>query len=140
VNTERVTTHEGAFFMRTNTRIAGAVAGIALTLGSLGAVAAPASADKPAPCAQEQKHVDKAQEALAKVTAVFARQQAKVKKAKHELKVADTATERANAKRDLALSKAKRDHTKKVKTAQQQRLAKAQARLDACTAALPTAS
>ena len=44
--------------MRTTTRIAGAVAGIALALGSLGA--APAFADKPAPCAQQQKHVDKA--------------------------------------------------------------------------------
>jgi len=124
--------------MHTSTRIAGAVAGIALTFGSLGAVSAPASADKPAACAQQQKHVDKAQEALTKVTAVFARQQAKVKKAKHEVKVDDTAAERADAKRDLAHLKAKRDHTKKVKTAQQQRLAKAQARLAECQADQPT--
>lgn len=123
--------------MRPTTRIAGAVAGIALTFGSLGAVSA--SAEKPAPCAQQQTHVTKAEHALERVTAVFQARQAKVKKAKHQVKAADTARERAHAKRALAHAKEKRDHTKKVKTAQQQRLAKAQARLDACEAKQPTA-
>jgi hypothetical protein len=123
-------------FMRTTTRIAGAVAGVALALGSLGSVSA--SAEKPEPCAQQQKQVDRAEDALARVTLVFQRQQTKVKKAKHEVRVADTARERAHAKRDLAHAKAKRDHVKKAKTAQQQRLAKAEARLDACEAKQPT--
>jgi hypothetical protein len=123
--------------MRTTTRIAGAVAGVALALGSLGTV--PASAEKPAPCAQQQTQVDRAEAALARVNLVFQHQQAKVKKAKHEVKVADTGRERTNAKRDLAHAKAKRDHVKKAKTAQQQRLAKAEARLDACQAKQPTA-
>ena len=124
--------------MRPTTRIAGAVAGIALTFGSLGAVSA--SAEKPAPCAQQEQHVTKAQDALERVTAVFQAKQAKVKKAKHQVKVADTARERAHAKRALAHAKEQRDHTKKAKTAQQQRLAKAQARLDACEAKQPTAA
>ena len=124
--------------MRTTTRIAGAVAGIALAFGSLGAVSA--SAEKPAPCAQQHKQVDKAQDALERVTAVFAARQVKVKKARHEVKVADTASERAHAKRALAHAKAKRDHAQKAKKAQLQRLAKAQARLAKCEAAQPKAA
>jgi hypothetical protein len=123
--------------MRPTTRIAGAVAGVTLALGSVGALSATAA--EPQPCAQQQKQVDKAEVALEKVTAVFQNQQSKVKKAKHEVKVADSARERANAKADLAQAKEKRDHVAKAKTAQQQRLAKAQERLDTCEAGQPAA-
>ena len=45
---------------------------------------------------------------------------------------------RAEGERDLAKAKDTRDQAAKVKKAQQQRLARAQARLDACQAAQPT--
>lgn len=123
--------------MRPTTRIAGAVAGITFALGAVGAVSAAAA--EPEPCAQQQKQVDKAEVALERVTAVFQNQQTKVKEAKHEVKVADSARERANAKSDLAQAKEKRDHVAKAKTAQQHRLAKAQERLDTCEAGQPAA-
>ncbi len=124
--------------MRISTRIAGSVAGLALALGSFSA--ASAASEEPAPCEQQQTHVDKAVVALAKVTAVFQRQQDKVKTAKDEVKDAATAAKRADAKEHVSKVKAKLDHTAKAKKAQQQRLAKAQERLATCLAEQPPAA
>lgn len=122
--------------MHTSTRFAGVAAGITMAFGSI-AVVTPAVATapaKPAACTQQQKQVDRAESALARVTAVFERQQAKVKKAKHRATAADTAHQRNAARK--ALRKAKHDKTEAAKTkrAQQQRLAKAEDRLETCQA------
>lgn len=129
--------------MRTSTRTAGALAAIALTVGSLGTIttvsanAAGSGSDQPAACAQQQKQLDKANDALARVTAVFERQQDKVKHAKHESQAATTAHERNEARKELAAAKKDRDTAKKAKKAQQERVEKAQARLDECQADQP---
>lgn len=126
--------------MHPATRTAGVLAGAALTLGSLSTIASsPVSAAPPAPCAQQQKQVDKATEALARVTAVFERQKDKVAKARGEVRAADTARERRQAKREVAEAKADRADARTNKKAQQQRLAKAEARLEKCQAEQPTA-
>ena len=114
-------------------RLAGIAATAALTVG--GAFTATASADEAPttdPCAQQQAHVDKAEVALARVTAVFARQQERVA-AKQEV-VADAAPgqEKAAARHALKAAKDALVETKVTKRAQQQRLAKAQERLTAC--------
>jgi hypothetical protein len=88
-----------------------------------------------APCADQQAKVTKAEDALARVTAVFERQQAKVKKAKDEVEEADTKGERTKAAKGLEKAKEKKDKVKKAKKAQQMRLQKAQQRLDDCLAA-----
>ncbi|HTW15512.1 MAG TPA: hypothetical protein VMF51_10310 [Nocardioides sp.] len=125
--------------MHTATRTAGVLAGVALTLGSLSTIASsPVSAAPPAPCAQQQKQVDKATDALARVTAVFERQKDKVAKARGEVRAADTARERRQAKRQVAEAKADRADARTDKKAQQQRLAKAEARLEKCQAQQPT--
>jgi molecular chaperone GrpE (heat shock protein) len=89
-------------------RIATTAAGFALALGSLTTAATTAHAAPPEkePCARQAAQVAKAEEALAKVTAVFDKQRTKATKA-----------------------------TKKAKKAQVQRLAKAQERLAKCEAA-----
>ena len=104
-------------------------------MGSLG-LAAPAVAAAPdkEPCAKEQKQANRAQEALERVTAVFAKQKEKVKDAKAEVKQSDNANERAEARRDLKQAKAKKDKVKDNKRAQQQRVAKTQERLENCQA------
>jgi hypothetical protein len=89
------------------------------------------------PCAQQQAQVAKAEGALERVTAVFEKQQAKVKKAKKELVLADTAAEQAQAAKGLKIAQAKKDAAKKAKSAQLVRLEKAQTRLDKCLAAQP---
>ncbi|WP_148616383.1 hypothetical protein [Nocardioides rubriscoriae] len=129
--------------MHTATRVAGVVAGLTMTFASLGAV--PASyADEAAgdpaaaPCADQQAQVDRAEDALARVTAVFAKQQARVKKAKDDVEAADTPREEKRAERALAKAKDARAEAKQTKRAQQQRVARAQARLDACQAEQPT--
>lgn len=121
--------------MTRSTRIAGTVASLALMMGSLG-LAAPAGAAAPdqEPCAKEQKHADRAQDALERVTAVFAKQQTKVKEAKSEAKHADNRNERAAARQDLKDAKVKKDKVKESKKAQQQRVAKTQERLETCQA------
>jgi hypothetical protein len=128
--------------MNTTTRIAGIAAGITLTLGSVVATAPSYAADHtgstPAACAQQQKQVDKAEDALARVTAVFEHQQAKVAKAKHRSATADSAHERNAARHALQGAKHDRNDAKAAKKAQQQRLAKAQARLAACQADQPS--
>ncbi|SDC16052.1 hypothetical protein [Nocardioides lianchengensis] len=124
--------------MHVSTRVAGVVAGVTLTLGSLGTLTtAPATAVQKAPCAQQQKQVDKATAALARVTAVFERQQDKVAKARHEVRAADTARERRAARAELREAKEDRGDARAAKKAQQQRLAKAEARLDRCEAQQP---
>ncbi len=130
--------------MRTSTRTAGALAAMALTLGTLGTItatsanAAGSDSAKPAACAQEQKQLDKANEALTRVTAVFDKQQDKVAKAKDQSEAAMTAHERNEARKALAAAKKDRDMAKKDKKAQQQRVEKAQVRLTECQADQPT--
>lgn len=118
--------------MHARTRAAGLVAGATLALGTIGGLAPATAGEPPAPCAKQQAQVDKAEDALVRVTAVFERQQDEVKKAKHEVEAADTATERRAARRDLAKSRDAKADAKVTQRAQQQRLAKAQQRLDAC--------
>ncbi|MCW2813435.1 MAG: hypothetical protein JWN84_890 [Nocardioides sp.] len=123
--------------MHTATRAAGVLAGLTLTFGSLGAVAPAVAADAPekAPCAQQQTQVDRAEDALTRLTAVFERKQAKVEKAKDRAAAADTAQERNAARKALRTAKAEKAEAKEAKGAQQQRLAKAQERLEECQAA-----
>lgn len=120
--------------MRTTTRLAGAVAGLALgavaTVPS--AVAAEPEGQQPAACAQEQKQLDRAEDAYERVSKVFAAQQARVKKAHDRVEKAKSAQEKARAERALAEARHDRDDAAKDKRAQKQRVAKAQARLDAC--------
>lgn len=118
--------------MRTSTRLAGAVVGLTLALGTT-VIASPAEA-KPAACAQQQKQVDRAEDALARVTAVFERQKQRVAEAKGEVRQSDTARERSEAKRALAAAKHDRNKAAHNKQAQQQRVAKAQERLADCRA------
>ena len=118
--------------MRTSTRFASVVAGLTLALGTT-TIASPADA-KPAPCAQEQKQVDRAEDALARVTAVFERQKEKVAKAKAEVRQSETARERQEAKKALSEAKHDRDKAARAKKAQQQRVEKANERLTECQA------
>ena len=125
--------------MQISTRIVAAFAAAAL---SFGAFAAPTSAAKPAPtepCAKEQVKVDKAEDALARVTAVFAKSETKVKKAKKVVAKAEGAkkvkkVKVKKAKKALAVAKKDRVKVKKAKKAQLQRLAKATERLTKCLA------
>jgi hypothetical protein len=107
---------------------------VALTVG-----AAPlaAHADKPdrEPCAKQEAQVQKAEDALARVTAVFAAQQAHVADARQDVKHADSRSERAQAVAALHDAKVKKEKVAKTKKAQQMRLAKANERLAACEAA-----
>lgn len=122
--------------MSVATRFSGLAATAVIALG--GALVAPAIADEaPAPttpCASQQAKVDKAEDALARVTAVFARQQARVEKAKAIVEQAGAGRAKAEARRALAAAKQDRDETKGTKRAQQQRLLKAQERLATCEA------
>lgn len=114
-------------------RLAGLTASAAITLaGALGAAAHADDAPTTDPCAQQQAHVDKAQGALERVTAVFARQQERVEKTKEVVAEAEAGREKAAAKRALAAANQDLGETKVTKRAQQQRLAKAQERLTAC--------
>jgi chromosome segregation ATPase len=123
--------------MRTSTRVAAAIASATLVLGPIAAVTQSAQAAEPEPCAQQQTQVDRAEDALARVTAVFERAKAKVARAKAHLENADNGTEKAQARRALARAKADLAAARKAKKAQVERLAKAQARLDECLAAQP---
>jgi organic radical activating enzyme len=105
---------------------------------SLG-VSAPeaAHADKPGgePCAQEQAKADKAEAALARVTAVFEHQQTKVERLQAALAAATTDEEKAKIQAKLDKALAHKQHAKKAKKAQLQRVAKAEQRLADCLAA-----
>jgi septal ring factor EnvC (AmiA/AmiB activator) len=96
-----------------------------------------AHADKPGgePCAKQEQQVAKAQEALAHVTAVFDHQQTKVERLQEALAAATTPEERAKIQARLDKALAQKQHVKKDKKAQLQRLAKAEARLAACESA-----
>ena len=96
-----------------------------------------AHADKPGgePCAKQEQQVAKAQQALAHVTAVFDHQQTKIERLQEALAAATTPEEQAKIQARLDKTLAKKQHAKKDKKAQLQRLAKAEARLAACEAA-----
>jgi hypothetical protein len=111
----------------------------ALTVAGAPVVANAAAPDKE-PCAKQAAHVEKAQEALDRVTAVFAKQQERVADAREDVKHADNRSERAQAIAALKAAKEKKAHDAKAKKAQQQRLAKATERLAACEAGGTTAS
>jgi septal ring factor EnvC (AmiA/AmiB activator) len=89
--------------------------------------------DPAAPCARQEAHVAKAEDALARVTAVFERKKQATDEAGEELADA-TGSERAAARKQLAKAKAAEAKAKKAKKAQQQRLAKAEQRLANCQA------
>jgi hypothetical protein len=121
--------------MSVSIRFSGLAATAAIALSGL--VVAPSAADEApdaAPCAEQQAKVDKAEDALERVTAVFARQQVKVKKAKKVVEQAEAGREKVLARKALSEAKDQRDDTKVTKRAQQQRLAKAQERLATCEA------
>ena len=107
---------------------------VALTVG-----AAPlaAHADKPdrEPCAKQEAQVQKAEDALARVTAVFAKQKEHVADARQDVKHADNRSERAEAVAALHAAKVKKEKAATTKKAQQMRLAKANERLTACETA-----
>lgn len=102
-----------------------------------------AHADKPgtdgSPCAKEQTKVDKAEDALEHVSAVYAKQKDKLADAKAELAAAETDAEKARAQKKVDFWTEKAADTKKDKKAQQQRVAKAQQRLEDCQAENPPA-
>ena len=95
-----------------------------------------AHAEEPAdgPCAAQEAKVSKAEDALARVTAVFANKKDRVAEAEAALAAATTDKERAKAEKRLAKVIAKAAKAKKDKKAQKQRLAKAQERLAECEA------
>jgi hypothetical protein len=96
-----------------------------------------AQADKPGtePCARQTYQVTKAQVALAHVTAVFGHQQTKVERLQAALAAATTAEQQSKIQAKLDKALAQKQHAKKDKKAQQQRLSKAEERLAACQAA-----
>ena len=98
-------------------------------------VATHASAAAPEPCQRQETQVQKAEDALARVTAVFNRQKTRVAEARHDVAAADTRSEKAQAKKALHAAKVKKEHVAKEKKAQQMRLAKANQRLSDCQAA-----
>lgn len=109
-----------------------------VSVAALTVTGAPVAAHAAAPadsCAKQQTQVDNAQKALDRVTAVFAKQQTRVKHARAELKHADNRSEKAKARAELHAAKVKKEKVAKAKKAQQQRLAKATTRLDACQSA-----
>ncbi len=123
--------------MRLSTRTAGTVAALALSVSVLATpalAAQPDASSKPEPCAQQQKQADKAEAALERLTARLEAKQAEVAKEKKAKKNADTAAEHRSAKADLAQAKDDRTEAKKDKKAQQQRVAKANERLEKCQA------
>jgi len=113
--------------------VAATAAVLSLGTGSL------AQADQPGtePCAKQEQQVTKAEAALAHVTAVFEHQQTKVERLQAALAAATTPEEQAKIQAKLTKALAQKQHDKKAKKAQQQRLAKAEARLAACQAAQP---
>ena len=118
-----------------------AVAAAAAVL-SLGATPVAAYADKPGaePCAKQEQQVAKAQDALERVTAVFAHQKTKVERLQDRLAEATTPEEQARIQAKLDKAMAKKQHVRKEKKAQQMRLAKAEDRLAACQAEQPVTS
>ena len=123
--------------MSLTTRMASVAASAAIAIAALGVAAQADEVSTTHPCAQQQAQVDKATVALARVTAVFARQKERVETAKEVVAAAAAGQEKAAAKRALADAKHDKADTKVTKRAQQQRLAKATERLSACQAEPP---
>jgi hypothetical protein len=117
-------------------RVGTVAAGLAL---SLGALTAPAVADRPdtEPCATQTTQVARAEAQLAKVNAVSAKKHAKVKKAAKQVPQADTRAEKRRAVTKVKAAQQARTKVAKIKKAQVQRVAKAQARLAKCLANPP---
>ncbi|KQW53461.1 hypothetical protein ASC77_04035 [Nocardioides sp. Root1257] len=109
----------------------------ALTVG-VAPIAAQADRPDPAPCAKQERQVQKAEDALARVTAVFAKQKEHVADARQDVKHADNRSERSAAIAALHDAQAKKSKAGEAKKAQQMRLAKANERLESCTAAQET--
>jgi hypothetical protein len=86
------------------------------------------------PCAGQQVKVAKAEDALARVTAVFERQKVKVHEAEQELAAADNKGQKMKAAKALAVAQDKKARAHDTKRAQKMRLQKAQERLDTCLA------
>jgi septal ring factor EnvC (AmiA/AmiB activator) len=86
------------------------------------------------PCATQEAKVAKAEDALARVTAVFENKKDRVAEAEAALAAASTDKEKAKAEKRLAKAVAKAADAKKAKKAQKQRLAKAEQRLAECEA------
>jgi septal ring factor EnvC (AmiA/AmiB activator) len=130
-----LTITEGAH-MRFARTLAVAAAAAVVSLG-VGPIADAALAGKPGdePCAKQEQQVTKAQVALAHVTAVFEHQKTKVERLQEALAAATTPEETARLQARLDKALAQKQHDQKAKKAQQQRLAKAQARLADCQAA-----
>jgi pantothenate kinase type III len=116
--------------------LAVAAATAVVSLGA-GPVAHAAYDGKPGgePCAKQAQQVAKAQHALEHVTAVFEHQQTKVERLQEALAAATTPEQQAKLQARLDKALAQKQHEKKAKKAQQQRLAKAEARLADCQAA-----
>ena len=87
------------------------------------------------PCAKQEQQVARAEAALAHVTAVFEHQQTKVERLQAALAAATTPEEQAVLQARLEKALAKKQHVKKDKKAQQQRLTRAGQRLADCEAA-----
>jgi len=122
--------------MKSHPPIAAAIGAAALSL-SLWGIAPAAHAGESgsdSPCATQEAQVAKAEDALARVTAVFAKQKDHVAEAQAQLDAAETPEEQAKAQKKLDRALAKKADGKKAKKAQLQRLAKAQERLADCEA------
>jgi pantothenate kinase type III len=119
--------------MKFTRTVAAAAVTAVLSLGT-GSVA---HADQPGstPCAKQEQQVTKAEDALARVTAVFEHQQTKVERLQAALAAATTPEEQARIQARLDRALAAKQHTVKAKKAQQQRVAKAEQRLADCQAA-----
>ena len=110
-----------------------------LSLGTVSAVhATPAGKPGDDPCARQQAQVTRAQDALAHVTAVFDHQQTKVERLQEQLAQATTPEEQATLQAKLDKAMTQKQHARKDKKAQLQRLTKAEDRLADCKAANPS--
>ncbi len=123
-----------------NRALVAPLAGVVLLGGmAVGATAVASSGHHPSghgdgTCVRQEAQVAKAEDALARVTAVFERKQQATDSAEQELADA-TGREKGQARKQLAHAKAAEAKAKKAKKAQQQRLTKAEQRLADCQAA-----
>jgi DNA-binding helix-hairpin-helix protein with protein kinase domain len=118
-----------------------------LSTAALTLAGAPVAAHATAPdqgekeCARATTKLEQAQEAMDRVTAVFAKKVERVAEARTDVKEADNRSERAKAVLALKEAKEKKEHAAKAKKAQQNRLAKrTEEHLAACGAGGTTAS
>ena len=116
----------------TRTRKTAAAIATMFALSVCAVPAAAAEAPPTEPCARQQAQVTKAEEALARVTAVFEHQQDKAQDARKAARKADTRAEKAAARAALERALDRKADAAKEKKAQQQRLAHAMERLAAC--------